>query len=93
VAEENIMRCDCKENGNDCKEKVTGIKAFKFLQNIFFGWGVYLVTGGVLKSEVSFVSVKGYGVWRVPSRHFGGSGVGGVATRPILDIYHQVTHN
>lgn len=51
------------------------------------------MTGGVLKSEVSFVSVKGYGVWRVPSRHFGGSGVGGVATRPILDIYHQVTHN
>jgi hypothetical protein len=37
---------DCKENGNDCKEKVTGIKVLKFLQNIFFERGVYLVTGG-----------------------------------------------
>jgi hypothetical protein len=62
MVEENVMRCDCKENGNDCKEKVTGIKVSNFLQNIFFGWGVYLVTGGVSKSEVSFVFVKGYGV-------------------------------
>ena len=74
-------------------KKSHGYQSLAFLKYIFFGWGVYLVTGGVSKSEVSFVSVKGYGVWRVPSGHFGGSGVGGVATRPILDIYHQVTHN
>jgi hypothetical protein len=51
------------------------------------------VTGGVSKSEVSFVSVKGYGVWRVPSRHFGGSGGGGVLPRPILDIYHHLRYS
>jgi len=39
-----------------------------------------------LKNEELFVCVKGYGVERVPSRHFGGSGGGGSATRPILDI-------
>ena len=52
---------DCKENGNDCKEKVTGIKVLDFLQNIFFHGGVYLVTGGVLKMAELFVRIKGYG--------------------------------
>jgi hypothetical protein len=39
------------------------------------------------------VRIKGYGVARVPSRHFGGSGGGGVAPRPILDIYRHLRYS
>lgn len=36
VVGESIGRWDCKENGNDCKEKVTGINFENFAKYIFW---------------------------------------------------------
>lgn len=41
MAEENIMRCDCKENGNDCKEKSRVSRLSNFCK-IYFLDGVFI---------------------------------------------------
>ena len=68
---------DCKENGNDCKEKVTGIKVLDFLQNIFFLQGVYLVTGVVWKSGDRLCGLRGMGASGSHLGTLGGRGVVG----------------
>lgn len=65
------------------------LENFKIYKNLY---SFCFVTGGVSENGVLFVLVKGCGVCGSHLSILGGGGRR-VATRPILDIYHQVRDN